>query len=162
MQRIWMLRFITALLWAAAAASAVYWTLRLASPPAGPVARDTGAPAGPGDNATRQQAMARLLGAPNPSAAAPVVLASRFSLAGVVAQGRDGAALLVVDGKPARPFRVGSYIDDNTMLKSVGPSHAVLSSGPDGPVLQQLELPKPTYGAPTTRPAGQPPTPPQS
>jgi general secretion pathway protein C len=91
-------------------------------------------------------AIARLLGA-NPvsssSAAAPAVsLASRFSLLGVVAaRSHSGAALIAVDGKPPRPYRVGSAIDEGLVLQSVQGRRAVLAASAGGPAVLTLELP---------------------
>lgn len=147
MQKKWTLRLVTAVLWALAAASAVYWVLRLSGPAPGASTPVASTLAGPGDNAARKAAIARLLGAqPLQTSGVVVAASSRFTLAGVVSQGMGGAALLVVDGKPARPYRVGSAIDDNTVLQSVGPRHAVLSSAADGSTVQRLELP--ALGAP--------------
>jgi general secretion pathway protein C len=89
-------------------------------------------------------AIAALLGAvPNSGAAAPVAsLSSRFALIGVVADAtHSGAALIAVDGKPPKPFRVGANIDENLVLQSVDSRRAVLGSG-GAPVLT-LELPPP-------------------
>lgn len=91
-------------------------------------------------------AMARLLGAnpiaASPAAAATVSLASRFSLLGVVAaRSHRGAALIAVDGKLPRPFRVGSSIDDGLLLQSVQGRSAVLAATVGGPAVLTLELP---------------------
>jgi general secretion pathway protein C len=91
-------------------------------------------------------AIARLLGS-TPAAAvqsAPAAsLASRFQLVGVVAGARSGggAAVLSVDGKPARPYRVGTSIDDGLVLQSVQGRTATLAATPDGPAVLTLELP---------------------
>ncbi|MBK5207020.1 MAG: general secretion pathway protein C [Polaromonas sp.] len=145
MQSKWTLRLITALLWALAAASAVYWGLRTAGPAAAVSVPEATALASAGDASARQAAIARFLGATNSVAAisSKVPIASRFSLIGVVTQGRGGAALLVVDGKPAKPYRVGSWIDEGMVLQSVGPRHVVLAASEDGPALQRLEMPSP-------------------
>jgi general secretion pathway protein C len=103
-----------------------------------PVAARTPVPADPA-------AVARLLGAsPASTAAAPVAsLASRFVLVGVVASpSHKGAALIAVDGKPAKPFRVGSAVDDRLVLQSVGSRRAVLAESTDGPAVVTLELPQ--------------------
>ncbi|MHB1197951.1 MAG: type II secretion system protein N [Polaromonas sp.] len=155
MQRKWTLRLITALLWALAAASAVYWALRIGDPGASVAVPEPMAPAAAGDGSARQAAIARFLGATNSVASASMNTkpGSRFTLIGVVAQERGGAALIAADGKPARPYRVGSRIDEGTLLQSVGPRHAVLAASADGPALQRLELPGP---APTAAPASRP------
>ena len=138
----WAVRLATLLVWGVAAASCVYWGLRLLPRvPAAAVAAPARAPA-PVDPA----AVARLLGASpvtQAGAAAPVTsLASRFNLLGVVAaQSRRGAALIAVDGKPARPFWVGTSIDQGLVLKSVEGRRAVIASSWDGPAVLTLELP---------------------
>ena len=138
----WAVRLSTLFLWLLAAGSCVYWGLRIA-PRAAPTA--VAAPvraAFPTDTA----AVARLLGA-NPvavSGTAPptVSLASRFNLLGVVAaRSRRGAALIAVDGKPPRPFRVGSAIDEGLVLQSVDGRRAVLGATAEGPAVLTLELP---------------------
>ena len=138
----WAVRGVTLGLWLLAAGSCVYWGLRVA-PRVAPLA--VVAPA-PSVFAADPAAVARLLGA-NPTAAAPAgapmaSLASRFSLLGVVAaRSRRGAALIAVDGKPARPFRVGSAIDEGLMLQSVEGRRAVLGASAGGPAVLTLELP---------------------
>lgn len=137
----WTVRSTTFLLWALAAGAAVYWGLKLStsSVPSPSVAAATRA-APPADPA----AVARLLGyVPTAAAAAPVAsLASRFSLVGVVAaSSRDGAALIAVDGRPAKPFRVGSNVDAGLVLQAVEPRRAVLASNAQGPAVLTLELP---------------------
>nr|WP_236748495.1 type II secretion system protein N [Acidovorax carolinensis] len=93
------------------------------------------------------QAMARLLGVPAADAAAaraPVAsLASRFALIGVLA-GRSsggGAALIAVDGKPAKPFRVGTAVDEGLVLQSLDPRQARLGASVDGPATLTLDMP---------------------
>jgi general secretion pathway protein C len=138
----WTVRSVTLLVWAVAAASAVYWGMKIAGsdpsvprvaaasrqpPPADPVlvARLLGHTAGPGAPA---------------ATAAPAV--SRFQLVGVVAnRSQMGAALIAVDGKPAKPYRVGSQIDEGLVLQSVQPRRAELGASMDAPPTVTLELP---------------------
>jgi general secretion pathway protein C len=76
-----------------------------------------------------------------PAAAAPAAplvaapsIASRLSLVGVVANGRQGGtALISIDGKPARPFRVGAKVEGDWLVKSVAQRRAVLSLSETGP-----------------------------
>jgi general secretion pathway protein C len=138
----WAVAATTFLLWGLVAASAVYWGLKFTSRPGlvptAPVA--TQAPA------ADPAAIAALLGAvPNAGTAAPVAsLSSRFALIGVVAdQSHSGAALIAVDGKPPKPFRVGASVDENLVLQSVDSRRAVLAAGKDGPAALTLELPPP-------------------
>ncbi|MEO7548845.1 MAG: type II secretion system protein N [Ramlibacter sp.] len=136
----WAVRAATFFLWALAAASAAYWALKLGRPQslaAAPAVRS----ATPVDPA----AVARLLGfsprAASPSAPVPG-LASRFALVGVVAgRSRRGAALIAIDGKPARPFRVGNALEDGLLLQAVEGRRAMLAASAEGPALLTLELP---------------------
>lgn len=142
LQSKWAVAGATFALWALVAASAVYWGLKLAARPApGPAA----APAVRTPQAPDPTAVARLLGA-SPAAAtagAPAPsLASRFNLVGVVAsRSQQGAALIAVDGKPAKPFRVGAAVDEGLVLQSVEARRAVLAADAKGPPVLTLELP---------------------
>ncbi len=136
---------VTLLVWAAAAASAAYWGLKVSGGDAsGPVAAAGLRQPAPADPA----AIARLLGAsggaaaqaasPQPSAA------SRFQLVGVVAdKSQHGAALIVVDGKPAKHYRIGARVDEGLVLQSVQPRRAVLAPSMQGEPAITLELPAP-------------------
>lgn len=140
----WTVRSVTFFVWAAVAASAVYWGMKLAgsnpSVPRVPAATRQPAPADP-------VAVARLLGASGaaaaPAAAQPAAV-SRFNLLGIVAdKSQHGAALIAVDGKPAKPYRVGASIDESLVLQSVQPRSAVLAASMEGPPVVTLELPRP-------------------
>ena len=139
----WAVAGATFVLWALVATSAVYWglkfTARSGAVSAIPVAAHTSAPADPA-------AVARLLGA-SPAAAAQtpaVSAASRFALVGVVASStHQGAALIAVDGKPPKPFRIGAAVDDRLILQSVASRRAVLAESASGPAVVTLELPLP-------------------
>jgi general secretion pathway protein C len=139
----WTVRGATFALSALAAASVAFWGLKLSGSGQG-----VNAPLAP----TRQvvaadpAAIARLLGSTPAAAAAPAPvasLASRFQLIGVAAGANSGggAAVISVDGKPARPYRVGSFIEEGLVLQSVQGRRAVLAAAPTGPALVTLELP---------------------
>lgn len=136
----WPVRLTTALVWALAAFSTVFWALRLLGPAGdggqAPVARAALAQA---DAA----AVARALGAVPQVVAMPVIAAgTRYVLTGVVADRRQGgAALIAVGGQPPKPFRVGAEIEPGVRLASVGARKATLASGPDATALATLELP---------------------
>lgn len=141
MQNRWAVAGSTFLLWALVAGSAVYWGMKLSTRSGGAAMASavvrTPTPADPA-------ALARLLGAsPASAAAAPAPsLASRFALVGVVANtSRRGAALISVDGKPAKPFRVGTAIEEGLVLQSVAARRAVLAQSATGPAVLTLELP---------------------
>jgi general secretion pathway protein C len=128
-------------LWTAAAASVVYWTLALTAPRAVPLPP----PAPSAAAAIDPIAVARLLGGsdalpPVAAQAAPAV--SRFALIGVVSGNRSGnAALIAVDGKPAKPYKVGSAIEDGLVLQSASPRQVTLAATSGGPALFTLDMP---------------------
>jgi general secretion pathway protein C len=155
-------RLLAFVIWAAVAASAVFWLLRLASSsPTAPAHTVAVAAA-----AVPRGDLARVLGAPPVSAnAVPVAepaLASRFKLLGVAAprQGgeRSGLALIAVDGKPARSFKVGAAVEGELVLQAVTQRSAALGAQGAATALK-LELPPlpppatgtraPVLGAPT-------------
>ena len=134
----------TLLLWALLAASALWWWLRAGqpvAPPQAPVAG--GAPAAlTVDSAQVARALGATAAAPAAPAAAPE-LGGRLALKGVVTHGGQGAALIALDGKPARPLRVGALlegVDGGWRLRAVSPHAAVLAA--DGRELR-LEMPAP-------------------
>lgn len=137
----WAVAGTTFALWALVAASGVYWSLKFTARPGAAKAQPAVRAPAPADPA----AVARLLGAsPTVAAAAPAApsLASRFTLVGVVAdRSHKGAALIAVDGKPAKPFRVGTAIDEGLVLQSVENRQATLAASVDGPPVLTLDLP---------------------
>jgi len=130
-------------IWALVAGSALFWGLRVF----------VQAPTAPRETVVAQVSagmrgdLTRLFGAePVPVAAAnePELAAdSRFQLIGVVSprSGRaanEGLALIAVDGKPPKAFRVGAVVEGNTVLQSVrargatlGPRRTTGGSGSD-------------------------------
>jgi general secretion pathway protein C len=131
--------FVVALL---LAASVVFWVLRW------PV-RDAGMalplPAANQDMpALSASTVTRLLGALPAAAdnAAVPDAGSRFALTGVVALGAGrGVALVSIDGKPAKPYRIGSQLEEGWVLQSVAARSVALGAEATGPVRLQLELP---------------------
>lgn len=127
-----LLRGWTLVVWALVAASALFWGFRLFSRPL-PVPTKAQL-AEPG--AALRGDLSRLLGAeaapPAPSETAPAPAdEARFALIGVVnpkpAQAaREGLALIAVDGKPPRAYRVGALIEGTHVLKSVSARGATL------------------------------------
>ncbi|HEV8311649.1 MAG TPA: type II secretion system protein N [Burkholderiaceae bacterium] len=157
-------RALAFFIWAAVAASVMFWGLRLVvNAPRAPVhtaALNPQAPAGD---------FSRLLGREPVVAAAPTVQAeasSRFRLVGVVApkssSSGEGLALISVDGKPARHYRVGAVVDGDTTLLAVSARGAEL--GPrGGPAGATLNLPPPPSAATGVLPnavSGEAPAPP--
>ncbi|MGJ7510797.1 type II secretion system protein N [Variovorax sp. GT1P44] len=136
----WPVATATTGLWALAAASIVFWGLRLAAPSDAIAPPAVAAPQAVADPA----AVAQLLGAV-PSQATVVATpeaASRFSLLGVIADSDgQGAALLVVDGKPPKPFRVGAKVADGYVLQSVTTRAASFGASANSAVAFTLQLP---------------------
>ena len=158
-------------MWALVAACAVFWLLRFVASPLQAPPQTTAvstAAAVRGD-------LQRLLGAPAAVAAAPVVAesAGRFKLIGVMAPKRaeagdsQGVALLTVDDKPPRAFRVGAAIDGDWVLQNVSTRAVTITSpGAAAPIRLELPpLPPPATGqlapavglAPAPRPVVPPP-----
>jgi general secretion pathway protein C len=143
-------RALAFLTWAAVAASAMFWGLRLfvSAPPA---------PANAMAVSTQSVAandFSRLLGRAPTVATAAVQpdAASRFRLVGVVApkslaEGTsEGLALISIDGKPPRHYRVGTSVEGETTLLGVSARGAEL--GPSGgPATITLNLPAPPSAA---------------
>jgi general secretion pathway protein C len=83
------------------------------------------------------------------------VAASRFQLLGVVAPraaaaSREGLALIAIDGKPARAYRVGAAVDGELVLQTVRARGADLGArgGPPAVALNLAGLPPPATGVP--------------
>lgn len=153
-------RWWTFIVWALAAASALAWGLQLfvRPPPAPPQALVVAAAgAARGD-------LTRLLGAdaaPLAAAAAPEPVAdARFQLVGVVSPrspkaAREGLALIAVDGRPPRAYRVGAVVDGLHVLQGVEARGATL--GPrDGAPAVALTLPPPAAAATGVLPPAMP------
>lgn len=138
----WTVHGASFVLWALAALCVAYWVLRITGTPdqVSAVAAPVAAPP-----AADPVAVARLLGAGAQAAgdgAAAPALASRFVLTGVVAdESGGGAALIAVDGRPPRPYRVGSQVAEGLVLQSVQGRRALIGPSRDGPTAVALELP---------------------
>jgi len=149
---LWWLRIATFSLAALAAASATYWVLKWqATVPASL----TAAMVYTAPPAADPQVVARLLGGGQTGVSAKLVssAASHFKLSGVLADRASSSyALISVDGKPAKPYRVGAHVNDDLVLHSVAARSASLATSLDAPVSVTLELPKLTQ-AQTQAPA---------
>lgn len=137
-------RLLAFAIWAAAAGTAAFWGLRVfvATPQIPAHAQAAGAGGLPPAD------VSRVLGqAPVIVEAAPVApeVSSRFQLVGVAAPRASdsrpgGVALIAVDGKPPRAYRVGTAIEAGMVLQAVHARGAEL--GPRGEAAQvRLELP---------------------
>ena len=139
---IWWGRTVTFALSALVAGSGVYWFLKGSGSAPLPAAQ----PVALASVALDPQAVARALGGAALAApgAAPASASSRYVLAGVVADpsSKAGAALIAIDGKPAKPFRVGALVDGALVLQSVAPRRAVLAPREGGASALTLEMAK--------------------
>lgn len=142
-RNLWPSRLLTFVLAGLLAASVTYWVLRwpqaMLLPPV-----VTDASVAPVPDA---QALTRLLGGSAGDAAQTATAAepSRYSLTGVLAgPGPRGAALISIDGKPTKSYRVGSRVDESLYLQSVQGRRAVLATGSaDGAPSLTLEMKPP-------------------
>lgn len=160
-----LLRSLTFGVWALVAASAVAWGVKL-------TARPLPVPPGTAVATTTVASAADLTPLFGATAPPPVVAAetapppppesSRFQLIGVVAARHaaraQGVALIAVDGKTPRAYRVGAVVDGELVLQAVHARAATI--GPRGGVaLVSLELPPlppPATGVPGAAPAAMP------
>ncbi len=149
------------LIWAAAAAAAAFWGLRVWGESPQPPAHAQPAPA----PAVASGDLTRVLGA-NPVTPAAVVDAAplspdqtRFQLVGVIAPGAAGAsgrsagpawATISVDGKPARTYRLGSVVEGSNVLQKVAARGVEIGPRGGAPALTLKLAPPPA--AATGRP----------
>ncbi len=138
----WWPRGITFVVSALVALSATFWVLKLvgsgATPSTATPALLTSATA-----TIDPQVVAMALGGGKQAATPDAPAASsRYVLAGVVADpSHGGAALIAVDGKPAKAVRVGASVDGTLVLQSVTGRRAVLAADANAPAAMTLELP---------------------
>jgi general secretion pathway protein C len=156
-------RITAFVIWALVAAAATFWGLRLGmaspTPPPHAVAEGNASLAGAD--------FARLLGSGAVEQAPVEVMAVaesvRFRLAGVMAPKATqpasyGVALIAVDGKPARAYRVGGRVDGEWVLQTVALRSASIGP-PQGPPVVVLELPALPQPATGTLPPAEIPPP---
>ena len=126
--------WLAALMWAVAAAGAVYWGLLLAAPQAVPV---MGLSSAQGVQSQPTPAVARALGvAAAAPQAAPSANSARYQLLGVIASSKgQGSALIAVDGQAPKAYRVGQEVSEGLKLVSLTPRQARLESSGQALVL---------------------------
>lgn len=149
--------------WALVAGGSVFWGYRLWASPGPAKGNVQTVSSSPGAHAD----LTRMFGsAPPPVSAAPaaVVESNRFRLFGVVAPvvsegaippSKTGVALIAIDGRPARAYKVGARVDDDLVLQAV--SRRSASIGPaEGAATVVLELPLPVPPTTGTLPRAMP------
>jgi len=132
---------LAGLLWLAAGLSAGYWGLQAwGRSPITPVPASASAP--PVVDTVLLASALGALSAAAPMAEAAPAAASRYALQGVVAVGTArGAALIAVDGQPARPFRVGAEVTVGLVLQAVTAQQVRLGAAIGEPTALTLEMP---------------------
>jgi general secretion pathway protein C len=139
---LWRARAVTFALAALAALSGTYWVLKSmqAKSVSGGAAVASASVA-----ALDPQTLARALGGGQVAVALTPGAApgpNRYRLVGVLAdKSSGGAALISVDGRPAKPYRVGAAVDGNLRLLSVSGRHAVLAESQQGSAQVTLDMP---------------------
>lgn len=160
MRKAWAPRAAAFFLWALAALTASHWAMRAAG--VHPQPELATVVAGDADASTVQAPLAQLAqvfgppSAPAPGASAPAAAApdpaARMRLVGVVAnRAQTGVALIAFDGQAARPYRVGSVLEDHWKLQRVDTRSATLVALRGNGAPLTLEL-----GAAADRPAATP------
>ena len=157
-----MARVLAMIVWVAVGATAVFWGSHFVPSAHAPPARAAAAmPAPP-----LREDVTRLLGVEAPSnrvEATPAFAdSSRFQLIGVIASpdaisDSQGVALIVIDGQPARAFRVGAMLTSDRVLQSVQMRGAWIGSRDDG-ISFLLSLPANRQAGVQTRPSNPVPT----
>jgi general secretion pathway protein C len=127
-------------------AIAAYWAIRIATPP--PSAAPPPRAAAPARDADPLLA-ARMFGLVQTAAAA--TQASNVQVVGVYAAGARSAAVLVVDGKPARTYLVGAQIAPGSRLAEVRADGVTIES--NGARQQVTGPSRPAAAMPTAAPA---------
>ena len=149
----WSPRIAAGFLWAGAAALAVFWGLKLSAPRQVVAVPQAGnAPVVQADSA----AMGRVFGVQDGVVAAPTIAPTRWRLMGVMAgkNSGGGAAIIALDDKPAKVYRVGSPVAEGLVLQALqsgAPRVVTLGASVDGPASVTIELPPvKTIGAAVT------------
>ena len=152
-----MARVLVMIVWVAVGASTVFWGFKLVlGAAARPALADVATPA-----TTLLVDWTRLLGVDPPANRVEQAPARadhpRLQLIGVIAppnanSGSQGVALIVIDGQPARAYRVGAMIDSRQVLQAVHRRGALIGLR-DGGASMLLELPALPASATGSQPA---------
>ena len=148
----WTLRLFTLLVWLLVGLCAAYWAFKFVTTKSVTATAAVSRPTVEVDS----KAIAKMLGATDGAAKPAVTVAStKFVLFGLAAtEAGRGVALIALDGKPAKPYRVGSLVADDLLLKSISKTGVVLAASLQSPDGVTLDLPerKPPNTAPYTAP----------
>ena len=132
---------VTSVVWLAVVLSGWYWMTPGAKSQV--PARFDAVPSALKPDPSDTVGLARILGAASPVDSGPGPgLSQRFVMSGVIAGSLgQGAALISVDGKPARAFAVGAELALGYVLAAVAPREAMLAERVLGPVVAVLSMP---------------------
>jgi general secretion pathway protein C len=109
------------------AATLAYWAMLVASPtaPVGPSRKAvTSTPMNDPRSVAALFGQSGVASEAGPAVAGPASAA--IQVAGIVAAGRRGSAMLVVDGKPLRAYAVGDLVTPSIRLRAVRPDAVIL------------------------------------
>lgn len=137
---LWSLRLITLAVWLAAVLCGVYWAMKFVTVKPVNASLAAATPAVVPDS----QAIAKLLGATNSGAEQAILTtaSSNYALFGLAMEkSGGGVALIATDGKPAKPYRVGSKVADEWVLKSISRTDVVLAASMNAADGMKLALP---------------------
>jgi general secretion pathway protein C len=149
----WTLRLFTLLIWLLVGLCAAYWAFKFATTKTVEATTTQSTPTVVVDS----KAVGRLLGATDTIAVKAVntLSSTKFVLFGMANSVRgQGYALIALDGKPARPYRVGSMVADNLLLKSssLKSPDGVTLELPERKAANNLNLSNSTNAAPVQAP----------
>ena len=136
----WTLRLFTLLIWLLVGLCAAYWAFKFVTTKPVEATAALAAPTVVIDS----KAVGKLLGATDNIAVKAVntPASSKFVLFGLASSaGGQGFALIALDGKPAKPYRVGGVVADNLVLKSISKTGVILAASLQAPDGVTLELP---------------------
>jgi general secretion pathway protein C len=154
----WTLRLFTLLIWLLVGLCTAYWAFKFAATKTVEATAALAAPTVVVDS----KAIGKLLGATDvvTAKALNTPASTKFALFGLAnSVGGQGVALIALDGKPAKPYRVGSLVADNFILKSISKTGVVLATSLKSPDGVTLELPeRKPINNPTNNFAGAPPS----
>jgi general secretion pathway protein C len=137
----WTLRLFTLLIWLLVGLCTAYWAFKFATTKTVEATAALAAPTVVVDS----KAIGKLLGATDvvTAKALNTSASSKFALFGLAnSVGGQGVALIALDGKPAKPYRVGSLVADDLILKSISKTGVVLATSLKSPDGVTLELPE--------------------
>ena len=139
----WLIRLLTLLLAAMAAASVTYWALKWqrGNPPPPPLPLASETP--PIDSLAIARLMGARSGGTQDEVSAPTPQ-KNLKLMGVITQGgagSRGSALISIEGATAKPYRVGQPILEDLVLHSVKARTAYLAPNLQSKATITLELP---------------------